>query len=83
MIILIIKILRQKSLCQTIGFVFEKLLKDRASIFSGRLHRAQTDEVKALNLTVFMFSIYLFYITGYGLNSHYHDTATERNQHCC
>ena len=47
-------------MCQTIEFVFEKLLKSRGSIFSERLHRAQADEVKALNLIVFMFGIYLF-----------------------
>ena len=37
---------------QTMRFVFEKLLKKWRSIINERLHRALTDEIKTLKLTI-------------------------------
>ena len=49
-----------KTFNQTIGFVFEKLLKKWESIISGRLHSASTDEIKTLKLTISTLRIYSY-----------------------
>ena len=76
----------KKAFNQTIGFVFEKLLQKWGFIISGRSHRALTNEIRTLKLTIsttIVISYSQFQFTSCDLIvlelRPYYDTVTERN----